>query len=500
MSTTPAPAATAADMTDSELCARLDNAEKAIKSLRAKVRRGTWTAADAEVAINEHSLGLPEMRAERTRRRAADRAARKAAEAEQAAKIAAMRAEPVGTATATTRLSAHPTARVVVLGSDGPERVWVEHINAVGHFVKAGTVMSIPVERLTDFQANPPRHPVGTRVVRTADGKHGTITAHAARNGIYVGAVMDDAEQCDAANEAFVVEAVEAVEAVVEAAPADAEAVVSQDLIDAVRTHAVAHYNDGGWDVVVECWDDDEIAEHLAEHDAKTLDEAVAAFEPVVDVWADRQAEAQYQRRAALGEDARTLISKPEHVWDEAHAARAARATDEHRDALGDEVVPGAPLKPQGFEGDAPAKPRGHGQPRRSAAPAAPRFTVTDDTRAELPHAVVDNLPNCAGTVVVRYLDRNDAYAAAARLNSGQPVEFPTREHAAAYLGRIGYRRPEVAEGVLALAPNGPTDLGLGLALIYDDRTRRYSLAANQDITVPDLDALARRYHPTIDL
>ncbi len=25
-------------------------------------------------------------------------------------------------------------------------------------------------------------------------------------------------------------------------------------LIDAVREHAVAHYEDGGWDVVVECW------------------------------------------------------------------------------------------------------------------------------------------------------------------------------------------------------------------------------------------------------
>ena len=32
-----------------------------------------------------------------------------------------------------------------------------------------------------------------------------------------------------------------------------------QDLVDAVRAHAVEHYNEGGWDFVVECWEDWEI-------------------------------------------------------------------------------------------------------------------------------------------------------------------------------------------------------------------------------------------------
>jgi thiamine monophosphate kinase len=32
-----------------------------------------------------------------------------------------------------------------------------------------------------------------------------------------------------------------------------------QDLIDAVRAHAVEHYNEDGWDYVVECWEDWEI-------------------------------------------------------------------------------------------------------------------------------------------------------------------------------------------------------------------------------------------------
>ena len=32
-----------------------------------------------------------------------------------------------------------------------------------------------------------------------------------------------------------------------------------QDLVDAVRAHAVDHYNEDGWDFVVECWEDWEI-------------------------------------------------------------------------------------------------------------------------------------------------------------------------------------------------------------------------------------------------
>ena len=35
--------------------------------------------------------------------------------------------------------------------------------------------------------------------------------------------------------------------------------VKDQDLIDAVRAHAVEHYNEDGWDFLVECWEDWEI-------------------------------------------------------------------------------------------------------------------------------------------------------------------------------------------------------------------------------------------------
>lgn len=35
--------------------------------------------------------------------------------------------------------------------------------------------------------------------------------------------------------------------------------VKDEDLIDAVRAHAVKHYEEDGWDFVVECWEDWEI-------------------------------------------------------------------------------------------------------------------------------------------------------------------------------------------------------------------------------------------------
>jgi hypothetical protein len=35
------------------------------------------------------------------------------------------------------------------------------------------------------------------------------------------------------------------------------------DLIRAVRDHAVAHYNDGGWDFLVECWSDADIRDAI---------------------------------------------------------------------------------------------------------------------------------------------------------------------------------------------------------------------------------------------
>jgi hypothetical protein len=49
---------------------------------------------------------------------------------------------------------------------------------------------------------------------------------------------------------------------------------MSNALIAAVKQHALAHYNEGGWDYVVECYEDDEIAELVA--GATTEAEAIA--------------------------------------------------------------------------------------------------------------------------------------------------------------------------------------------------------------------------------
>jgi len=65
----------------------------------------------------------------------------------------------------------------------------------------------------------------------------------------------------------------------------------TQELVDAVKAHALAHYEDGGWDVVVECFDDAEIAEVIGK--ATTVSGALRKFATMVDVWADRQADAR---------------------------------------------------------------------------------------------------------------------------------------------------------------------------------------------------------------
>ena len=77
-----------------------------------------------------------------------------------------------------------------------------------------------------------------------------------------------------------------------------------EELSQAVKNHAVQHYSDGGWDVVVEAWTDSEIAQAIKENGAETPEAAIKAFEPLVSMWAERQADAAHHRREALGEPA----------------------------------------------------------------------------------------------------------------------------------------------------------------------------------------------------
>jgi hypothetical protein len=64
--------------------------------------------------------------------------------------------------------------------------------------------------------------------------------------------------------------------------PGDFAVNVLPRTVDEVKAYALEHYEDGGWDVIVECWSDDDIALALADN---TLYAAI-------DIFADRQADA----------------------------------------------------------------------------------------------------------------------------------------------------------------------------------------------------------------
>ena len=65
-------------------------------------------------------------------------------------------------------------------------------------------------------------------------------------------------------------------------------------LLDQIRAYAIANYEDDGWDILVECWCDDDIVECIGK--AKTLTGAIkkikAALGPVHDYSEDIRATA----------------------------------------------------------------------------------------------------------------------------------------------------------------------------------------------------------------
>ena len=50
--------------------------------------------------------------------------------------------------------------------------------------------------------------------------------------------------------------------------------------IDRIRKHAMIHYTEDGWDILIECWDDSYINEHF--RGCKTYEEAVIAISNVL--------------------------------------------------------------------------------------------------------------------------------------------------------------------------------------------------------------------------
>lgn len=64
----------------------------------------------------------------------------------------------------------------------------------------------------------------------------------------------------------------------------------TQEIAKAIVTYAKDHYEDGGWDVLVECWSLPEIEELIPE--GTSLSDALASFQSLAAVWAERQADA----------------------------------------------------------------------------------------------------------------------------------------------------------------------------------------------------------------
>jgi hypothetical protein len=61
------------------------------------------------------------------------------------------------------------------------------------------------------------------------------------------------------------------------------------NFVQAIRDHAVANYKKDGWDIVVECWADDEIVE--ATDGAKTLTQAIRKVKALVKPFASYRSE-----------------------------------------------------------------------------------------------------------------------------------------------------------------------------------------------------------------
>ena len=63
-----------------------------------------------------------------------------------------------------------------------------------------------------------------------------------------------------------------------------------EEIAKYIYNYAQEHYEDGGWDVIVECWTIEDIMERI--EDGESKEDALKSFESVVGVWADQQADA----------------------------------------------------------------------------------------------------------------------------------------------------------------------------------------------------------------
>jgi hypothetical protein len=64
-----------------------------------------------------------------------------------------------------------------------------------------------------------------------------------------------------------------------------------QMLIGAVRRHAINNYEQDGWDILVECYDDGDILELISDANASTVEEAIASVRKTLKIYDDHRAE-----------------------------------------------------------------------------------------------------------------------------------------------------------------------------------------------------------------
>ena len=60
-----------------------------------------------------------------------------------------------------------------------------------------------------------------------------------------------------------------------------------QEMVQSVRSYAIAHYNQSGWDSIVECYSDSELAEEILRGKCSTVAEAIAYVGKGCNVWDD---------------------------------------------------------------------------------------------------------------------------------------------------------------------------------------------------------------------
>mgnify|MGYP006279002517 CR=1 FL=1 len=62
-----------------------------------------------------------------------------------------------------------------------------------------------------------------------------------------------------------------------------------KEMIEAVKAHAREHYEEGGWDSIVECYDDEDIIRDMGT--ATTVEEAIRNVGKLAGIWDEHRKE-----------------------------------------------------------------------------------------------------------------------------------------------------------------------------------------------------------------